>query len=170
MYLHWVLSGTAPVLFEICMKWNAHVLPKLCLGFEFCFATFSFLFNHAFTSQCRNIYTFVSCYSLGFVCCFLWRTPPHTPTPSFSVTTFTPTMIWLNKQGSSDNQRVGRHFQLGELEWDRKHGRPAWCASMLASIQIPHSPPPHPPPQVATFCTTIAHGPHIEQGHSNKYW
>ena len=77
---------------------------------------------------------------------------------------------WLYKQGSSDNQRVGRHFQLGELEWDRKHGRPAWCASMLASIQIPHSPPPHPPPQVATFCTTIAHGPHIEQGHSNKYW
>ena len=51
----------------------------------------------------------------------------------------------LTLQGSSDNQRVGRHFQLGELEWDRKHGRPAWCASMLASIQIPHSPPSHPP-------------------------
>ena len=59
------------------------------------------------------------------------------PPPSFSVTTVTPTMIWLYKQGTSDNQRVGRHFQLGELEWDRKHGRPAWCASMLASIQIP---------------------------------
>ena len=141
-------------------------------GFWVLFYNFLFSF-YAFTSHCRNTWNknalFVSCYSLGFVCCFLWRTPPHTPTPSFSVTTFTPTMIWLNKQGSSDNQRAGRHFQLGELEWDRKHGRPAWCASMLASIQIPHSPPP-PSPQVATFCTTIAHGPHIEQGHSNKYW
>ena len=48
-------------------------------GFWVLFSNFLFYF-YAFTSHYRNTWNknalFVSCHSLGFVCCFLWGTPP----------------------------------------------------------------------------------------------